>query len=209
MPQFVRPFVAPDVLGGVIQGVCAILAAVIAALLQQRRHPVGQPLSLSRKTSIFWTLLAAFFVAALAGFVYSRLTLPSVTIDSPWWGQDVDLKMEAENYGTFMVKGTSTRVANRNELRIVLLARIAEPYIAGWWMQVPPVVDPTTGDWETICGTGSESLPPEAGQEYEILAIVVRASDVPGSRAKPIFSQKDLYPLAHSGLCRVRAASLR
>ena len=77
-----------------------------------------------------------------------------------------------DNGGVFKVKGVVTSYKNDANLRIIVLIHSDKPYVKGWWIQTPAVVN-DKGDWQTDAQIGSNYYAPNIGDELDVIALVV------------------------------------
>jgi hypothetical protein len=120
---------------------------------------------------------------------------PSVMILEPLSTNNLSVKL-VDGWAVFKVSGVSANVQSNQDLRIVILVRSTRPYVAGWWRQLPAVVNPSNGDWQAEAQIGNQVYPPNIGDELEILAAVISYEQL--KRDPHINDIKDVKPVAIS-----------
>jgi hypothetical protein len=201
-----KTLLTPAVLIELIKTVGAIILAIIPIVYQVRKNsgknaPKEGSDNNSSKESRMWrfviiTSVVVFFLTFMGLEKPVRyLFSPRVSVTNITDGEDITVT-QTPNGGYFKVEGSSSRLAGNNALRIVVLIHPSQPFSQGWWMQAATVFDEKSGKWKTVAWLGNREYPPQVGQKYDLVALVIGAESIPVN--PHVNDPGDLNPSARS-----------
>lgn len=200
---------ASDLLGNIISSIATIIAAIITKKVTNKaKGKVMKRNQVSGKTKnyIEWVIVGVvaactFIIISLA---YNILTPgPTVEIASPENGEGIEVRIAETGSGSFSVNGSSTRVADKTDLRVYVLVHPSDPFAEGWWIQAAVVMN-SDGNWSGQAWIGDPASPPHAGDIVDVITVVAAANQTHGSK---VSDPKDLNPAAQSSVVRFNIKS--
>lgn len=201
-----KTLLTAEVLIELIKTVGSIILAIIPIVFQVRKNArnngTNEPSDTdSGKKFRRWIIIAiisagVFFLTFMVLEKPVRyLFSPRVSVTNITDGEEITVTQTPDG-GYFNVEGSSSRLAGNNALRIVVLIHPSQPFSQGWWMQAATVFNEKTGKWKTVVWLGNREYPPQVGQKYDLVAIVVNAASIPVN--PHVNDPGDLNPSARS-----------
>jgi hypothetical protein len=165
----------------VILVMCGIVLLVIA-ILPIKIEKLGPLSARQQKISAITGITFVILGIVLYFLPATSLALPAappsykITITTPPPDFDIAVQL-TDNGGVFKVNGVITSYKKDTNLRVIVLIHSQKPYVKGWWMQTPAIVN-ENGDWQSGAQIGSNYYPPHVGDELDVIALVVNQGNI-------------------------------